>query len=224
MESVSVILSVRNGEKYLGEALGSALSQTYPIAEILVVDGGSTDRSAEIARSFPKVRLLAQEGSGIPAANNQGIRAATGDWVAFLESDDRWLPQKLEKQMLGFEQSMGPAYSVTRFRFFREPGSMTPSCFKSSLFEGDHVGRIMSTLVAKKSLFEEVGYFDTNYHSAGDVDWFARAKDLHGQPHLVEECLMEKRIHESNFSNLALINNREMLRALKNSVERRRQG
>src|SRR5919106_4317425 len=148
MESVSVILSVRNGEKYLAEALNSALSQTYPIAEILVIDGGSTDRSAEIAKSFPKVRWIPQDGLGIPAANNQGIRAAGGDWVAFLESDDQWLPQKLEKQMLSLARG-GLAYSVTRFRFFREPGSQTPACFKPSLFEGDHIGRIMSTLVAK---------------------------------------------------------------------------
>ncbi|HKX13003.1 MAG TPA: glycosyltransferase [bacterium] len=224
MENVSVILSVRNGEKYLAEALNSALSQTYPIREILVIDGGSTDRSPEIAKSFPKVKVLAQEGRGIPAANNQGIRAANGDWVAFLEADDRWLPQKLEKQMFGFEPGRRPSYSVTRFRFFREPGSAVPACFKNSLFEGDHVGRIMSTLVAKKSLFEEVGYFDATYHCAGDVDWFARAKDLHGPPSLVEESLMEKRIHESNFSNLALVNNREMLRAMKDSVERRRRG
>jgi glycosyltransferase involved in cell wall biosynthesis len=221
--NVSVIVAVRNGEKYLADALNSILAQTHPVSEILVIDDGSTDRSAEIAESFAKVRLIRQDSLGAYAAHNRGIRAARGEWIAFLDHDDIWLPRKLEKQIHALEADPNLGYSITRFRFFLQEGSSIPVCFKEALLEGNHVGRLLSTLVAKRSMFDEIGHFDTSYRCAGDVDWFARAKDEFRAPHLIDECLMEKRIHETNLSNLALINSREMLRALKNSVQRRRQ-
>jgi len=97
---VSVIIPTYNRAKLLMRALNSVARQTRPADEIIVVDDGSTDHTADmIARHYPNVVYLKQENKGVSAARNRGIRAATGEWMAFLDSDDEWLDQKLETQI-----------------------------------------------------------------------------------------------------------------------------
>jgi glycosyltransferase involved in cell wall biosynthesis len=99
-QAVSVIIPCYNGAPYLREAIDSALRQTAPPLEILVVDDGSTDGSAEIAASYgPPVRLLSGKNRGVCLARNWGIEEAKGDWVAFLDADDVWEPEKLRRQL-----------------------------------------------------------------------------------------------------------------------------
>ena len=98
--SISVIIPAYNAEQTLANAIRSALAQTYQATEIIVVDDGSSDRTADIALDIgPKVRLLQQANSGCGEARNTGARAASGEWLAFLDADDSWLPNKLEKQL-----------------------------------------------------------------------------------------------------------------------------
>lgn len=98
--SISVVIPAYNAELTLANAIRSALAQTYQATEIIVVDDGSSDRTADIALNIgPKVRLLQQANGGCGEARNTGARAATGDWLAFLDADDAWLPNKLEKQL-----------------------------------------------------------------------------------------------------------------------------
>lgn len=93
---ISVIIAVFNGEKTLARAIDSVLAQTYPACEVIVVDDGSTDASAEIAACYgPPVRLLQQPNLGVSAARNAGVEAAQGDWVAFLDADDYYYPKRL---------------------------------------------------------------------------------------------------------------------------------
>ena len=92
---VSVIIPVYNGERYLGEAIESVLAQTYKEVELIVVDDGSTDKSAAVARCFTDVRYCFQPNSGIGAARNQGADLARGGLLAFLDADDRWVRDKL---------------------------------------------------------------------------------------------------------------------------------
>lgn len=99
----SVVIPVYNGEKYIEECLRSALSQTLREIEILVVDDASTDRTRELVSAFcredERVRLLCNEGNrGVAETRNRGVREARAAWIAFLDSDDAWLPGKLEKQ------------------------------------------------------------------------------------------------------------------------------
>jgi glycosyltransferase involved in cell wall biosynthesis len=96
---VSVIVPVRDGERFLADALRSVLAQDYRPFEIIVMDGHSKDRTEQIARSFAKVRFLTQPGKGLPNAYNSAIAAARGEWVAFLECDDLWTPEKLTVQI-----------------------------------------------------------------------------------------------------------------------------
>lgn len=98
--TVSVIIPVYNGERFLAEAIRSALDQTLSPAEIIVIDDGSTDASAEVARGFgPPVRVLAQANLGPAAARNLGVAHAAGDLLAFLDADDLWMPEKLAYQV-----------------------------------------------------------------------------------------------------------------------------
>jgi glycosyltransferase involved in cell wall biosynthesis len=97
--SISVVIPCYNAAPFLRPAIESILGQTRPATEVIVIDDGSTDDSARIASSFgPAVRVIRQENQGESAARNRGIEAATGDWVAFLDADDLWLPTKLERQ------------------------------------------------------------------------------------------------------------------------------
>jgi len=98
--TVSVVIPVYNGERLIAETLRSVLAQTLPVHEILVIDDGSTDRTAEVVASFaPRVTLVRQANAGESTARNDGIARATGEWIAFVDADDLWKPEKLERQM-----------------------------------------------------------------------------------------------------------------------------
>tara|TARA_R110002049_G_scaffold2750_10_gene22455 strand:+ start:102905 stop:103891 length:987 start_codon:yes stop_codon:yes gene_type:complete len=102
--SVSVVIPCFNASRFLSETIQSALDQTHSPLEVIVVDDGSTDNSATIADSFgPSVRVIRQSNQGESVARNRGIDEARGDWIAFLDADDLWLPQKLEKQLAAID-------------------------------------------------------------------------------------------------------------------------
>ena len=97
--SISVVIPCHNAAAFLRATIASILGQTEPVLEVIVVDDGSTDDSARIAELFgPPVRVVRQPNQGESAARNRGIEAAAGDWVAFLDADDLWLPTKIELQ------------------------------------------------------------------------------------------------------------------------------
>ncbi len=102
--SISVVIPVFNGEKFLHQAISSALQQTYPPHEIIVVDDGSSDATGQIAASFgSSIRFLKQVNQGPSAARNLGTQASTGNWIAFLDADDLWFPDKLAMQVAALE-------------------------------------------------------------------------------------------------------------------------
>jgi glycosyltransferase involved in cell wall biosynthesis len=95
-ESITVLIPAYNEASRIGAAIESVLGQTHRPSEILVIDDGSTDQTAAIAAGYPGVRVISQENAGISSARNHGFRAATGDWIALLDADDLWLPDRLE--------------------------------------------------------------------------------------------------------------------------------
>lgn len=219
---VSVVVAVRNGERFLAQALASILEGAYRPVEILVVDGNSTDSTLEIARSFGHVRCLQQMGQGIAAAYNTGIEASTGTFVAFLSHDDHWTPDKLETQIEFMTRHPEVEYTIGRAKFFLEPGHEIPRGFRRELLEGDHVAPIMETLVARRPLFERLGKFDTRLSIANDVDWFTRASDMKIPTAVMPQVLLHKRVHDANLSMNVETNNRDLLKLLKASIDRKR--
>jgi glycosyltransferase involved in cell wall biosynthesis len=219
----SIIMAVKDGERFLPAAIASVLEQDYRPFEIIVIDGQSADNTAQIAQSFEQVRYVSQVGRGVADAYNVGIDAARGDFVAFLSHDDVWTPDKLTVQMSYMLEHPDVLYTIARVRFFLEPGCSIPPGFRSELLEGDHVGRIMETLVARKVVFDLVGRFSTDFASAEDVDWFARAADAGVQMAVIPKVLLSKRIHDRNISLDASLNTSLLLKALRRSVSRKRQ-
>ena len=220
--SVTVIVAVRNGERFLAEALGSIVGGEVVPDEILVVDGGSTDATRRIAESFALVKVLAQAGRGIAGAYNQGVRAAQHDLIAFLSHDDRWDSRKLALQILHLDANPACDAVVSKVRHFLEPGETPPSGFRSKLLEEDRPGFIVETLLARRRAFERVGVFDPSFTVAEDVDWFARARDAGLCIDVLPEVLVHKRVHAANTSLNAPENDHQLLRAARAAVKRKR--
>ena len=219
---VSAIVAVRNGERFLSSAITSILNQDYRPLEIIVVDGHSQDNTATIAQSFEHVRYVRQENRGIADAYNTGIAAAQGDVVAFLSHDDLWIRTKLSLQVNYLMDHPEIQYTIAMMKFFLEPGHAVPRGFKKELLKGRHVGKIMETLVARKSLFKVIGGFDIGMALAEDADWYARANDHKIPMAIIPEVLLHKRVHNTNASSDAETSNRELLKALKRSIQRKK--
>jgi glycosyltransferase involved in cell wall biosynthesis len=219
---VSVIIAVKNGERFLASAVNSVLEQDYRPIEMIVVDGQSTDKTAQIAQSFAQVRYIQQVNKGVSDAYNVGIDAAKGELVAFLSHDDLWTPDKLSVQVNYLIDHPKVQYTIAKVKFFLEPGHSPPSGFRKELLENDHIGRIMETLVVRKSLFDVIGKFRTDLTTAEDVDWYARANDQGIPMAIVPKVLLHKRVHDANLSLYTLENNRNLLKALRQSIKRKR--
>jgi glycosyltransferase involved in cell wall biosynthesis len=219
---VSVIIAVKNGELRLGEAIQSILNQTYDNFEIIVVDGQSSDNTANIAQSYPKVRHILQNGRGLADAWNCGIESAKGEFIAFLDHDDLWTDNKLDIQINYLINNPTIQYIIAKFRFILESGASIPIGFKKELLDRDIVGLIPGTLIVRKDLFNFIGKFNTDLVIASDVDWFARVKDKNISMAMIPEVLLHKRVHGNNLSSNAKLNNQELLQVLKQSINRQR--
>ena len=218
---VGVILIVRNGERFLADALASVVSQTYQPAEVVVVDGHSTDRTVEIARRYPNVTVIEQSGSGIADAYNQGIAHSRCALLAFISHDDEWLPQKLERQVDALAARPDALLSFTHVQHVLA-GDAPPPGFRASLLENAVPGFIMETLLVRREAFDRIGMFDPSFAVAEDTDWFARARDA-GLPTVVlPETLVRKRVHDTNASISDRGINELLLKALRQSIERKR--
>jgi len=130
--SVSAIIPAYNSERTLARAIESVLSQTRLVEEIIVVDDGSTDRTAAIARDFRGVQVIQQPNGGPGRARNTGIAASTCDWIAFLDSDDAWAPDKSEVQLACIAEGVGVVHSnafeqVTFGALWHRQAFVTPS-------------------------------------------------------------------------------------------------
>ena len=119
---VSVVITAYNAEKHIGETLRSVCAQTYKPIEIVVADDGSTDGTADIIKTdFPEVRYIYQPNAGQPAARNAGIRHARGEFIAFVDSDDLWFPQKIARQVERLNQSNATWCYCDCIHFFETP-------------------------------------------------------------------------------------------------------
>jgi glycosyltransferase involved in cell wall biosynthesis len=218
--TISVVCIVRNGEAYLEAALRSVFDSTYPVREVVVVDGGSTDRTAEIAVRLG-ARVLSQRSTGIAGAYNEGIAATSGDCVAFISHDDLWHPTKLEKQAAYLMQNPTVQICVCHAQHVLE-GPAAPPGFRKELLERPVPGVIMEALVARRGAFDLVGPFDPALSVSEDTDWFARARDRGLPIAVLPETLVTKRIHSNNATLKAEGFSQQLLGVVRASVARKR--
>ena len=218
----SVIIPVHNGGRYLRAALESVFAQTYRPFEVIVVDDGSVDDSGVIAQSFHDVHYIHQANQGVAAARNHGIEFARGEFLAFLDQDDLWTPEKLKLQIAYLLSHPDVGYTLTQQQFFLDPGATLPAWFRKELFSSVHTGWVLGTLVVRRTAFEKVGNFTTGYSAASDGDWFFRAKAAGISMAVVPELLLLKRIHGANESAHAKEILSELRKVVKNSLDRQR--
>jgi glycosyltransferase involved in cell wall biosynthesis len=226
---LSVIIPVFNGERFLREAVESVreavhvLDQKYSDTEIIIVDDGSTDGTANVARSLPEtVHYLYQTNQGPAAARNRGIEHAQGSLIAFADADDLWPTDKLDLQLpylisdpkidivLGRIQQVRLAETVsdqTRAEEFAEPA------FSVNL----------GGAVVRKSVFERVGLFDETMRYSEDVDWFMRAREAGAAIVTIDAVTLFYRQHEQNMTRGKSTSELNVLKALKRSLDRRRE-
>ena len=220
---VSVIIPVHNGERYLADAIESVLAQTYRPIQLIVVDDGSDDGTAEIATSFREVRYIYQTNQGHAAAMNAGIRAVRGEFVAFLDADDLWTPNKLSVQINYLQKHPDVGCVIAKMQNFVEPGTGPPSRMTRDLALTEYAALQVGALVARRTVFEQIGGFDTTYEHAKDVDWFVRAREAGIVMAILPEILLHRRLHGSNRSYHTQARTLEFMRVLKSSINRKRQ-
>ena len=227
---VSCIVPVFNGEKYLAEAVDSILAQTYRPLEIIVADDGSTDGTAAVVASYgDQLRYNRQEHAGAPVARNLGLTIARGEFVAFLDSDDLWHPEKLQRQMARFQARPELDLCVTHVQNFWIPDLEDEKArFQNHRLAAALPGYVTQTLLARRSAFEAVGLFNENLRVGDPADWFLRASERGLVTEMLTDILVYRRMHESNMSMQA--GTRRMtsamqdaiLRVVKASLDRRR--
>ncbi|HEU5439336.1 MAG TPA: glycosyltransferase family A protein [Ktedonobacterales bacterium] len=219
---ISVIVPVYNGARFLAAALESVGAQHHRPDEVIVVDDGSTDDTAAVARRYGGVRYLRQPNLGAAAARNTGAAAATGELLAFLDADDRWLPAKLSCQVRYLDQHPDVDAVVTHQRLSIAPGAERPGWVPPAWLERPQMGLVPSALMIRRTAFEVVGGFDVRYRTGEDTDWFARAKDAGVALAILPEALVERHVHPESLTAQARDVPQALLRIVRDSLQRKR--
>ena len=222
---VSCIVPCYNGERYLDDAIRSILEQTHRRLEVIVVDDGSTDGSAGVVRRLgDSVRYHFQDNRGPGGACNTGLRLAAGEYVAFLEQDDLWLPGKTRRQLEEFERNPGLGYCVGHIQNF-----WVPELHVEAERHADRPvmrpvpGYVVQTLMVRRDVFDRVGGFDESLRFAFAGEWFLRSDDSGVPGVLIADVVTRRRLHENNFSRRnRAASHEQFLHVIKGALDRRR--
>jgi glycosyltransferase involved in cell wall biosynthesis len=222
---ISCIVPVFNGERYLREAIDSILAQSYSRLEVIVTDDGSTDGTPMVIAGFGnRIRSLRQVNQGPATARNLGIRAARGEFVAFLDADDLWHPEKLERQIARFQARPKLQYCLAHAQNFWVAEMRAEAAkYQSHRISQPLPGYVTQTLLARRTVFDMVGMFDTTLAHGDSTEWFLRAAELGAVMEVLPDVLTYRRLHPNNRSRLLAAGSREeFLHVVKTSLDRRR--
>jgi glycosyltransferase involved in cell wall biosynthesis len=219
--SVSVVIPAHNAEKYLGAAIESVRAQTLAPHEIIVVDDGSTDGTARIAQSFADVKTIFQENSGAAAARNNGAQNARGEFLAFLDADDLWTPQKLEWQIAAL-QSEHCDMVFGQAQQFISPELSEDERAKIHLPNENIPAIAPGAMLITRADFFRVGLLETSWEVGEFIDWYLKAGDAGLQTHVLPEVVLRRRVHTSNMGVLQKDARGDYVKILKASLDRRR--
>ena len=214
---LSVIIPAFNAESYLRTAIDSVLAQNWPTLEVLVVDNHSTDDTATIIQSYEyPVRYLHSEIPGQPSTTNTGIRNAKGDWLGFIDADDIWPPNKLQRQFLEFEKD--PTLDAVfghAVNFFGSPQNIIAN--QNSEMRAPLPG----TLLIRREAFHRVGFYNEAYTVGSIMDWYLRAQELSISMRILPEIFLYRRIHNNNLGIRQKVKQSDYVHILKAALDRR---
>jgi glycosyltransferase involved in cell wall biosynthesis len=222
---VSVIIPVYNYERYLAEAIESVLNQTYQHLEVIVVDDGSTDQSGEVAKSFADkgVRYWPQIHAGIGPARNKGVELARGEFLAFLDADDRWPLGKIERQLRAFESDPALEMVFGQAVQLHNGPEWEAGVKDNKLPETGMVpGMVAGTMLIKRDAFFRIGKFQGDWKVGEFIDWYARAVELRIRSLVLPDLFLWRRIHDSNQGIRERQSVSDYARVLKAKLDRKR--
>jgi glycosyltransferase involved in cell wall biosynthesis len=201
--SVAAIIPAYNAARFLGPALDSVFNQTTPLAEVIVVDDGSTDGTAAVARSYgSRVLVVEQPRAGRLAARDAGLVAATSDFIAFLDADDIWMPHKTARQLAVFAERPDLDISVAHYQNFWDAEIAGEEAqYRNHPLSQPMSGYIPPTTMAPRHVFERYGGFAAD-GATNDTTWFARAVAAGARLETLPDVLLQRRLHLSNVSRL----------------------
>lgn len=221
---ISVVMPIYNAEKYVAEAIESVLAQTYQDLELICVNDGSTDRSMEVVRSFgERVRSIENsENLGIAAARNHGVSESSGTYLAFIDADDVWEPEKLSRQMDALSTTEGASLCFTFMQCFLSP-ELSEEVKRSRHCPAQPMPAYTAgTLLTTRAVFEQVGPFDESLRLGEFVDWYTRAQDMGFKSHMLSEVLHHRRIHDTNTGIQERPSRADYLKVVRSALSRRR--
>lgn len=224
-ERVSCIIPVHNGEAFLAEAVRSILEQTHAPHEVIIVDDGSTDGTPRVIRGFrAPVRGVRQDNAGPAVARNRGLEAATGAFIAFLDADDTWHPEKLERQLAAFRADPGLGVCLCHVQ-----NHWVPELAEEAERLRDHPrarplpGAVTQAMLVSRAAFETVGHFDAALTHGDAAEWLVRAERAGVRRRMLEDVLVRRRIHPGSLSRCAAGDSRaEFLRLVKARLDAQR--
>jgi glycosyltransferase involved in cell wall biosynthesis len=217
---VSVVIPAHNAAAHIRDALESVLAQTHAAHEIIVVDDGSADRTSAIAREYQHVTVINIPHGGVSIARNTGAALSSGDYIAFLDADDTWHPEKLELQANAAAEQPLAGVVVCR-QEYRFDGPI-PGWFRGPRDGSSEPGYMPSNWLLRRTTWDHVGGFVPAMTHSEDTDWLARARDMGVLVHMVDRVLVVHRIHNANASARPAEVREGVLRALRDSVARKR--
>jgi glycosyltransferase involved in cell wall biosynthesis len=223
--SVSVILTTFNRKKLVQRALQSVLKQTYCPDEIILIDDGSNDGTDEIiSEIFSDIKYYKQPNKGVSASRNLGIQQSTGNWIAFLDSDDEWLPKKLEKQITAL--TINPEYRIchTNEIWIRKGRRVNPQK-KHQKYGGQIFEKCLplcvispSSVLIHRQVFDQSGIFDTELPACEDYDLWLRICSIFSVLYIEEPLIVKYGGHEDQLSHKYWGMDRFRIYALENII------
>jgi len=223
--SVSIVMCVRDGERYLREAIDSLLIQSTPAHEIVVVDDGSSDSSPEILRSFGDlIAVITQPPLGIFTAMNRGIAHATGDVVGFLDADDIAPPESLSSRLVVLAADPSLDGVVGRTVQFVSPDVAAEVMARYVVDSSPLLAPSFTSSLFRRSLLDRVGQLDETLRTGSTIDWISRAKVLGMRLGEVDDVVLLRRVHGGNIGAREPEATRQNLLAVVRAHHRRAHG
>jgi len=220
---LSVVIPVKDGSQYLGEAVTSALGQRPRPGEVIVVDDGSSDDSAAVAAAFGDgVQVIPAVGRGAAAARNTGVAAARGEMIAFLDADDRWTAAALSHLVLALKTDDDAVLSHGRVREFRSPELSPSIAARLEPRPGAPHGVISGSFLFIASIFDQVGPLDTDLRAGEVVDWLARLRVLGMKETSTEAVVLERRLHAGHLRPHKREAQVDLIRVVRAGLDRQR--
>lgn len=223
--TVSCVVPVHNGQHHLAQALDSVQAQTCPPSQVIVVDDGSTDDTVAVIAEFgDRVTGVRQENRGPAAARNRGVAESDGEFVAFIDQDDLWHREKLERQLACFAADPALDLCFTHVQLFWAAEVRDEAlAFLDHPRAGPVPGLSTPTLLARRSAFDRVGPLDPALRFADATDWTLRAIDEGLRMVVLPDVLLHHRMHDANLTREREASSTEFVRLVKATLDRRRQ-